>query len=81
VPTYCYACKKCKLNFEVRHSMSYEDQKCIFCESKEIFKIPSLLEKKPKIKSSKPGKVVEEYIEDTKKQIKKEKNNMKLETI
>ena len=81
MPTYCYACKECRLNFEVRHSMSYDDQECIFCESKEIFKIPSLLEKKQKIESNKVGKVVEKYIEDTKKEIKKEKNNMKLEKI
>lgn len=61
--------------------MSYEDQGCIFCESKDVFRIPSLLEKKQNIESKKVGEIVEKYIEDTRKQIKKEKNNMKLEKI
>ncbi len=81
MPTYCYACKGCELNFEVRHSMSYEDQECVFCGSKDVFRIPSLLEKKRNIESKKVGKIVEKYIEDTKRDIKKEKNNMKLGTI
>lgn len=78
MPVYCYACKNCEANFEVRHRMSFEDQVCIECGSRDVFKIPSISIGKNKPSSSaKPGKIVDDYIRDTKREIKKEKNSLR----
>ncbi len=76
MPVYCYKCNKCNLEFEARHSMSYESQKCIFCHSSKVFKIPSLSEIKILQQSQTPGKIVDKYIEDVKKEVKKEKKKL-----
>ena len=81
MPMYCYRCKKCHVEFEVWHSMSYNDQKCLECESSQIFIIPSLTEKILVNRTKKPGKVVNNFIEDTKKEIKKEKKKLKSEVL
>ena len=68
--------------FEVRHSMNFEDQKCIKCNSSDVFKIPSL-GKINNIAPSTPkvGKIVDEYIRDVKKEIDKEKKKLKSEEM
>ena len=76
MPLYCYKCTGCEKEFEVRHSMSFEDQDCIFCSSKKVFRIPSLLEKATKVDKKTVGKVVDQYISDAKKEIKKEKKDL-----
>jgi len=82
VPVYCYKCEDCKFEFEVRHSMSYEDQKCSSCDSENVFKIPSLSLNRPtQALSPRVGKVVDEYIHDVKKEIKEEKKRLKLEEL
>ena len=78
MPVYCYQCPDCDNKFEVRHSMSFEDQACTDCSSKNVFKIPSLSEVKlPLSKKSATGKVVDDYIRDTKKEIKLEKQHLR----
>ena len=80
MPLYVYYCKDCDKSFEIRHSMNKEDQTCIFCESKEIFKKPFFtIGKKQNTKSeSRPvGSVVNSYIEDAKKEIKEEKKSLR----
>lgn len=81
MPVYCYRCKSCDSIFEARHSMSFENQHCTFCDSEEVFKIPSLSLNKKAFKSSQPGKIVDSYIQDAKREIKKEKLNMKSEEL
>lgn len=82
MPTYCYKCKMCSEEFEVRHSMNYEEQHCIKCYSEQVFKIPSLgMPKISKPTASKTGKIVDEYIEDVKKEIKREKIKLKSEEM
>ena len=78
MPTYCYQCNSCDKNFEVRHSMRFEKQQCIHCKSADIFKIPALSDT-IQAPSSKPrtGRVVDDYIENTKKEIRKEKQKLK----
>lgn len=78
MPVYCYKCSDCEEEFESRHSMSFEDQRCINCNSEAIFKIPSLGNSKTLKVTSRPrGKVVDEYILDAKKEIKLEKTKLK----
>lgn len=77
MPTYCYKCKDCETEFEVRHSMSYEEQSCIKCNSSSVFKIPSL-RSKPKVNlKTAPGKIVDEYIKDARVEINSEKKMLK----
>lgn len=82
MPVYCYRCSECGVDFEARHSMAYEDQICTSCGSDNIFKIPSLSPHKATVESTqKVGKVVDEYIQDAKKEIKKEKQRLKTEEL
>lgn len=76
MPIYCYKCKDCEESFEVRHSMSFEEQNCITCGSKNIFVIPSLPDKITKSNNKKIGAIVDEYIEETKNEIKKDKKSL-----
>ncbi len=58
--------------------MSFDSQLCVKCNSENVFKIPALLDKKSQVFSlPRTGAIVDEYIKDTKEEIKKEKKNMK----
>lgn len=81
MPVYCYRCKDCGHSFEVKHKMSFENQKCLKCESGEVFKIPSLSEKIIIKKGSRTGAIVDKYIEDVKKEIKQEKQKLSTEEL
>lgn len=60
--------------------MSYVLKKCIFCDSKDIFKIPSMSISKDINKTStpskRPGKIVDEYIRQTKKEVEDQKRSL-----
>ena len=78
MPVYCYKCKDCQACFEARHSMSFEDQTCVECSSFNVFKIPSMSNYKYIASSAtKPGKIVDNYIKETKEEIKKEKKSLR----
>lgn len=77
MPVYCYRCPDCKAEFESRHSMNYNSQPCIECNSERVFRIPSLSDSKITVKSSKPGKVVNDYIREVKQEIKQEKKDLR----
>ena len=82
MPLYVYKCEDCKKEFEVRHSMSHEGQVCTHCDSKNVFKVPSLsIEAHSRIHSSRVGKVVDQYIKDAKQEIKQEKHKLKTREI
>ncbi len=81
MPVYQYKCKDCSSEFEVRHSMSFDSQKCVDCESLNVFKIPCLLSNKIVKDSSTVGKIVDSFIEDTKQEIRKEKKKMREKKI
>lgn len=64
--------------------MFFEDQRCVFCKSSEIFKVPHITLNSTKTSSTQTqriGKVVDDYIRDAKEEIKKEKKNMKSEEM
>lgn len=77
MPIYCYKCKNCKSEFEVRHGMSESHQRCVDCDSDDIFRIPSLQTRPMLNTTNKPGSVVKQFIEDTKRAVKNEKEAMK----
>ena len=82
MPVYCYKCKDCSKEFEVRHSMNFEEQICIDCTSANVFKLPSLSKKKVQVANqNKPGKIVDEYIRDAKKEIKQQKIDLSSEEV
>ena len=82
MPVYCYRCKSCSSEFEARHSMSFEDQTCTSCDRKDVFKVPSIGESKASVATiSKPGKIVDEYISDTRQEIKKEKQKLRTQEL
>ncbi len=55
--------------------MSYDEQVCVSCGSENVFRVPSLPDR-PKLAANKQvGQIVDKYIEDTKKEVKKEKLN------
>lgn len=76
MPKYCYKCNDCNVSFEVRHSMSFTDQKCIECKSDNIFKVPQILDLKKTTNKSRVGKVVDEYIQNAKQDLKREKSDL-----
>lgn len=77
MPTYCYRCPDCNIEFESRHSMNFDSQLCVSCDSEKVFRIPSLSDVKNLTNTSKPGKIVNEYIEDVKREIKQEKRQLR----
>ena len=82
MPVYCYECKDCQNKFETRHSMSFDDQNCIDCNSKNVFKIPALAIYEKKLSSSaKSGNIVNQYIADVKEELKTEKEKLKKEEL
>lgn len=64
--------------------MSHEQEECIVCgETNTINKIPSFsLKKDSHNKSkSKPGRIVDEFIRDAKKDLRKQIRDLKTETL
>ena len=83
MPVYCYKCPDCEETFEIRHSMGFDDQVCIYCSSESVFRQPSLSNKKLNhiTTKTKPGKIVDEYILEAKEEIKTEKRDLRSKEI
>jgi len=75
MPSYVYECSDCREVIEVFHSMSDEKTDCETCGAintlKKIPEVPFY------VKNNNAGKIVKQHIEDTKKQIREEKENMR----
>tara|TARA_B100000902_G_C27290595_1_gene906906 strand:- start:1677 stop:1877 length:201 start_codon:yes stop_codon:yes gene_type:complete len=66
--------------------MSEEQEECIKCESESIFRVPSLSEIKFQshlnyAHKQSPGKVVNDFIEETRQAVKKEKRDLQKEEL
>ena len=82
MPIYCYKCKDCDAEFEARHRMQESISKCRACQSENIFKVPSIQQTKSvNTGSSKPGRIVDQYIVDTKREIQLEKERIRKEEL
>ena len=79
VPLYEYECKDCKERFEVFISMSETQKACIHCKSNKISKVVSSVGEKVDKNSFKTrtGDIVKKHIEDSKKDLKQEKEKLK----
>ena len=85
MPAYVYRCNDCLETFEVRHSMSQQQNSCILCNGESVFKIPAIantnISKSNKNESLRPGHLVDDYIKQTKQDVKKEKRRLKSEEM
>lgn len=82
MPRYTYQCEFCDIKIIVVHSMKERLSDCEECGKTNILKrIPSILNIKKQTtgNSGKPGEKVKAFIEETRAEVKKEKQNMKKE--
>ena len=79
MPRYTYKCLSCKEVFEVSHGMFFEQRRCIKCHSCDTLeKMPIFSVKTSNIseKPKKVGAIVDKFIEDSKKDLKKQKKQI-----
>ena len=73
MPKYCYQCKECEHQFEVRHSIRDRLYDCIECEIPEtLVRIPQLTQKRIDKRLPKIGDKVKEFIESNKEGLKEQ---------
>jgi len=85
VPKYLYECEKCKHQFDILHSIKERLVDCDECGTKETLKripfVPMLNKRtEPRPSASKPGAIVNQYIEETKEEVRLEKERLKKES-
>jgi putative FmdB family regulatory protein len=83
MPLYHYKCEDCSADFEVRHGMFFESQRCTKCMSEHVFKVPSIGDKAPEESNSpqRTGKIVDKYIKDAKEEVRAEKKKLSSEEM
>jgi putative FmdB family regulatory protein len=75
MPSYVYECSDCREIIEVFHSMSEERRDCETCGAENTLnKIPEV---PIYLKNKKAGNVVKQHIEDTKRQVREDKESMR----
>ena len=77
MPRYTYHCEKCDTIFEYYHSMSEKKSECEACKEQTLLKVPSFSGNIKKENKKKAGAVVDNYIEETREEIRKEKDKLK----
>lgn len=77
MPRYVYSCSKCNNKFEYFHSISEKKIQCEECKEETLFKIPLFSGTIKTESSKKVGSIVEEYIQQTKEEIKHEKEQIR----
>jgi|TARA_Y100000114_G_C11694558_1_gene295309 putative FmdB family regulatory protein len=79
MPFYDYYCSECEDRFYVKHSMSEECTECTLCGSNNVERmVATVAYKINKNKfSKKAGDLVKSHIEDTRREVKEEKERMK----
>ena len=76
MPRYVYKCRMCEESFMTVHGITEDQDHCEVCsESGCVHRIPQM--PTVKIVKEKAGQIVREYIEDTKKEMKREKDSLK----
>ena len=82
MPAYLYECRDCKSQFELFHGINESIEECQVCQAKDtLFLIPQFTIKKNMvpIKKAKVGSIVNAHIEESKEELKKEKQKFKRE--
>ena len=80
MPRYTYRCDSCFAVHEITHSMSEKLSVCGECDMESLVRVPSSFtsstNKEQQSTDDPPGNLVKEFIENTKTEIKTEKDNM-----
>ena len=73
MPKYCYRCKSCEDQFEIRHAMRDRLYDCEKCGAFEVLvRIPQLTYKQ-NVDPEKTGTLVKEYIEKNREVLREQK--------
>lgn len=82
MPKYTYCCNECKTSYTIVHRLSEIHDVCKSCgNDKCLSKIPSSFNYSKKIqKENKPGELVNETIEESKRDIEEVKQSLKRRT-
>ena len=75
MPKYNYRCSDCKEDFEVYHSMFEPLEECVVCGSSSVVK--QLSDFYSTVETSKAGTIVKDFIEETKKEVSRDKRKLK----
>ena len=77
MPRYTYRCEQCKEVFEINHGMFFTQERCIKCHTEGVLtKIPVFrIKESTASKNKKVGSIVDEFIKDAKKDLKKQKKD------
>lgn len=77
MPLYKYVCLDCEREQIISHSMQETEVRCQNCESKNLKKIFKTLSKPIKNTLNVTGQLVEEYIKDSKQDLKQQIEHLK----
>lgn len=77
MPRYIYHCEKCDNTFEYYHSISEKKIDCEVCNEQTLLKVPIFGGTIKKETKQKVGSIVENYIEEAREEIKKEKDQLR----
>lgn len=79
MPLYTYECGACEKIFDIRHSIKEKVEECESCKTiGELTRLPSapFILKKIDPSSKKAGGLVRDFIQETKREISKEKEEL-----
>jgi putative FmdB family regulatory protein len=80
MPLYTYECSACRNIFDIRHSIKEKIEECETCKETDTLSrlppIPLILKKQGR-SSQKAGRLVKNFIEETKHELAKEKDELK----
>ena len=77
MPKYSYHCHDCGSLYEVWHGMTEEHTECIVCKETSVVRIPAILSETYVTKTEKTGDIVNETIEETKKEVEEYKKELR----
>jgi len=80
MPTYIYRCEKCEFIVEYFHSYKVKKTTCEKCGEETLMKMlntPINIKKSLQQHPSKSGEVIEKTIQDTKREMEKDKQRLK----
>ena len=77
MPKYFYRCELCEHELEIYHSIKDMLQNCTACKKDTLIRVPQLIFLKKEINETKKvGSIVNRHIEETKEDIKKQKQEL-----
>jgi len=77
MPRYAYHCEKCDGVFEYYHTLSEKKTQCEVCKEQTLLKVPHFSGIVKKENKQKVGSIVDNYIQETREEIKQEKQKLK----